>query len=256
MRVEGTLCVVTGAGSGLGRATAKALHKSGARLLLLDLDARKLHEVQSGLGTGTTAIAVADVTDPAQVEAALGTAIDRFGPLRAAVNCAGVSSSAKIVSKGAAHDYDLWRRVLDVNLSGTFNVMRLAAAHMVGNEPDAETGERGVIVNTASIAAEDGQKGQAAYAASKAGIVGLSLPVARDLAEHAVRCVAIAPGLFRTELFEQIGEKGIEALKRALLYPRRMGHPEEFASLVKVVIENSYLNGSLLRLDGGARLPA
>jgi NAD(P)-dependent dehydrogenase (short-subunit alcohol dehydrogenase family) len=250
------LCVVTGAGSGLGRATAKALHKSGARLLLLDLDARKLHEVQSGLGTGTTAIAVADVTDPAQVEAALGTAIDRFGPLRAAVNCAGVSSSAKIVSKGAAHDYDLWRRVLDVNLSGTFNVMRLAAAHMVGNEPDAETGERGVIVNTASIAAEDGQKGQAAYAASKAGIVGLSLPVARDLAEHAVRCVAIAPGLFRTELFEQIGEKGIEALKRALLYPRRMGHPEEFASLVKVVIENSYLNGSLLRLDGGARLPA
>jgi NAD(P)-dependent dehydrogenase (short-subunit alcohol dehydrogenase family) len=127
---------------------------------------------------------------------------------------------------------------------------------MVGNEPDAETGERGVIVNTASIAAEDGQKGQAAYAASKAGIVGLSLPVARDLAEHAVRCVAIAPGLFRTELFEQIGEKGIEALKRALLYPRRMGHPEEFASLVKVVIENSYLNGSLLRLDGGARLPA
>jgi NAD(P)-dependent dehydrogenase (short-subunit alcohol dehydrogenase family) len=256
MRVEGKLFAVTGAGSGLGRATARTLHEAGARLLLLDLNEQKLREVQSKFGTHTTAIAVADVTDPDQVEAAFGMAIGRLGPLRAAVNCAGISSSAKIVSKGAAHDYALWRRVLDINLSGTFNVMRLAAARMVGNEPDAETGERGVIVNTASIAAEDGQKGQAAYAASKAGIVGLSLPVARDLAEHSVRCVAIAPGLFKTELFEQISEKGTEALKRALLYPHRMGHPEEFASLVKVVIENPYLNGSLLRLDGGARLPA
>lgn len=256
MRVEGRLFVVTGAGSGLGRATARTLHESGARLLLLDLNEQKLKEVQSEFGADTTAIAAADVTDPDQVEAAIGMAIDRFGPLRVAINCAGISSSAKIVSKGAAHDYELWRRVLDINLSGTFNVMRLAAARMVGNEPDPETEERGVIVNTASIAAEDGQKGQAAYAASKAGIVGLTLPVARDLAEHFVRCVAIAPGLFQTELFEQISEKGTEALKRALLYPRRMGHPEEFASLVKVVIENPYLNGSLLRLDGGARLPA
>lgn len=256
MQVDGRLCVVTGAGSGLGRATARKLHQSGARLLLLDLNEQKLRVVQAEFGSDTAVIAAADVTDPDQVDAAIGIAIDRFGPLRAAINCAGISSSAKIVSRGVAHDYDLWRRVLDINLSGTFNVMRLAAAHMIGNVPDGETGERGVIVNTASIAAEDGQKGQAAYAASKAGIVGLSLPVARDLAEHSVRCVAIAPGLFQTELFEQISEKGTEALKRALLYPRRMGHPEEFASLVKVVIESPYLNGSLLRLDGGARLPA
>ncbi len=256
MQIEGNLCVVTGAGSGLGRATARTLHESGARLLLLDLNEAKLQEIHSEIGAGSAGMAIADVTVPEQIDAALTQAIARFGPLRVTVNCAGIASSAKIVSRGIAHDLDLWRRVLEVNLTGTFNVMRLAAAHMVENEPDSATGERGVIVNTASIAAEDGQKGQAAYAASKAGIAGLSLPVARDLAEHAVRCVAIAPGLFRTELFEQITEKGTEALKRALLYPQRMGYPDEFASLVKVIVENPYLNGSLMRLDGGARLPA
>lgn len=256
MQSEGKLCIVTGAGSGLGKATARLLSVAGAKVLLVDLNQENLLRVQAELGEAVTEAVVADVTDPGQIEQAMTKAIDRFGSLRVAVNCAGIASSAKIVSKGAAHDFELWRRVLDINLTGTFNVMRLAAAHMVGNEPDAETGERGVIINTASVAAEDGQKGQAAYAASKAGIAGMSLPVARDLAEHAVRCVAIAPGLFKTELFEQISEKGTEALKKALLYPPRMGHPDEFASLVKVVIENPYLNGSLLRLDGGARLPA
>ncbi|WCK80162.1 SDR family NAD(P)-dependent oxidoreductase [Agrobacterium fabrum] len=256
MQVEGKLCAVTGAASGLGRATAKALHDSGANLLLLDLNKDRLAELQAELAPETTMSAAVDIRVPDDVERALDAAVGKFGQLRATVNCAGIASSAKIVSRGDPHDFELWRRVIDINLNGTFNVMRLAAARMVKNEPLGEAGERGVIVNTASVAAEDGQKGQAAYAASKAGVAALSLPVARDLAEHGVRCVAIAPGLFGTELFDQIPEKGIEALKRALLYPARMGLPTEFALLVRHIIENAYLNGSLIRLDGGARLPA
>lgn len=256
MRIEGSLCAVTGAASGLGRATAKALHEAGANLLLLDLNQDRLNDLQGELAPATTIASVVDIRRPEQVEKAFDEAIVHFGSLRAVVNCAGIASSAKIVSRGEAHDYDLWRKVIDINLNGTFNVMRLAAARMVANDPAGEANERGVIVNTASVAAEDGQKGQAAYAASKAGVAALSLPVARDLAEHGVRCVAVAPGLFGTELFEQIPEKGIEALKRALLYPARMGLPAEFAMLVRHIVENQYLNGSLIRLDGGARLPA
>lgn len=256
MRIEGTLCAVTGAASGLGRATAKALHEAGANLLLLDLNQDRLKDLQAELDPETTLAAVADIRSPEQIGEAFDAAIARFGALRAAVNCAGIASSAKIVSRGEVHDFDLWRKVIDINLNGTFNVMRLAAAKMVANDPHGEASERGVIINTASVAAEDGQKGQAAYAASKAGVAALSLPAARDLAEHGVRCVAVAPGLFGTELFEQIPEKGIEALKRALLYPTRMGLPTEFAMLVQHIVENPYLNGSLIRLDGGARLPA
>lgn len=256
MLIEGKLCAVTGAASGLGRATAKALHDAGANLLLLDLNKERLKELQAELAPDTSATAAVDIRNPEELERAFDDATARFGFLRAAVNCAGIASSAKIVSRGDPHDFDLWRRVIDINLNGTFNVMRLAAARMVGNDPVGEAGERGVIINTASVAAEDGQKGQAAYAASKAGVAALSLPVARDLAEHGVRCVAVAPGLFGTELFEQIPEKGIEALKRALLYPARMGLPTEFAMLVRHIVENPYLNGSLIRLDGGARLPA
>ncbi|CAN7679900.1 SDR family NAD(P)-dependent oxidoreductase [Neorhizobium sp. LjRoot104] len=256
MLIEGKLCAVTGAASGLGRATAKALHDAGANLLLLDLNKERLQELQAELAPDTSVAAAVDIRDPEELEQAFDDAITRFGSLRAAVSCAGIASSAKIVSRGDPHDFDLWRRVIDINLNGTFNVMRLAAARMVNNNPVGEAGERGVIINTASVAAEDGQKGQAAYAASKAGVAALSLPVARDLAEHGVRCVAVAPGLFGTELFEQIPGKGIEALKRALLYPTRMGLPMEFAMLVRHIVENPYLNGSLIRLDGGARLPA
>lgn len=256
MQIEGKLCAVTGAASGLGRATAKELHQAGANLLLLDVNQERLEDLQAELSNDRCILATADIRIPSEIETAFDAAIAKFGPLRAAVSCAGIASSAKIVSRGEPHDLDLWRKVIDINLTGTFNVMRLAASRMVTNEPLGEAGERGVIVNTASVAAEDGQKGQAAYAASKAGVASLSLPVARDLAEFGVRCVAVAPGLFGTELFEQIPEKGIEALKRALLYPARMGLPSEYSLLVKHVIENAYLNGSLIRLDGGARLPA
>jgi NAD(P)-dependent dehydrogenase (short-subunit alcohol dehydrogenase family) len=254
MRLEGRCALVTGAASGLGRATSRALLAAGAKVVMLDLDSALLSSAVEALGEGACA-APADVRAPDQIEAALDLACETFGMVHVAVSCAGIPSSAKVFSNGAPHDGDLWARVIDINLTGTFNVMRLAAVRMAVNEPDPETGERGVIINTASIAAYDGQKGQAAYAASKAGIVGMTLPAARDLADRAIRCMAIAPGLFETELFQHIPVKGVDALKQALLYPARMGRPDEFAGLVRHIVENPYLNGSCLRLDGAARLP-
>ncbi|MER8479286.1 SDR family NAD(P)-dependent oxidoreductase [Mesorhizobium sp. M1163] len=255
MRLEGRCVLVTGAASGLGRATVQALSAAGATLVLVDIITEPLQHLAAQLGEHALAVP-ADICDHEQIEAAVHLAGERFGPVYAAINCAGIASSAKTVSNGKAHDLELWRRVVEVNLTGTFNVVRLLASRMIDNPPDPETGERGVIVNTASIAAFDGQRGQVAYAASKAGVVGLSLSVARDLGEHAIRCVAIAPGLFDTEMSSRLPGKGIEALRRGLLYPDRMGRPDEFAAFVCHVIDNPYFNGSCLRLDGAARLPA
>ena len=254
MQLEGQCTIVTGAASGLGRATARELRATGANVVVVDIDRNGLASAARELGEGAAA-AIADVRKPEEIERALDLAIQTYGDLRVVVNCAGVPSSAKLVSRHAPHDLEVWSRVIEINLTGTFNVMRLAATRMAANAPDAQTGERGVIINTASIAAFDGQKGQAAYAASKAGVAGMTLPVARDLAEHAIRCVAIAPGLFETEIFEKIPTKGMDALKRALLYPNRMGRPDEFAAFVRHIVENPYINGSCLRLDGAARLP-
>ncbi len=248
------LCVmVTGAASGLGRATATLLHEHGAAVVFADLNELAVKDIAQKLGCRAIGVGM-DIRKPEDINAALSIAKDTFGPLRATVNCAGIPSSARVVSKGEAHNLDLWHKVMDVNLTGTFNILRLAAKRMIGNDLDAASGERGVIINTASITAYDGQRGQAAYAASKAGVVGLTLPVARDLAEHAIRCVAIAPGIFGTEILEGIPEKGIAALKKGLLCPDRVGRPEEFASFVKHIIENSYANGTCYRLDGGTRL--
>ncbi|MDP4532881.1 SDR family NAD(P)-dependent oxidoreductase [Marinobacter salarius] len=253
MRLEGLAGIVTGASSGLGRSVAENLIASGASVVLLDIDEQTLAETCNELGENALP-AMADVRDPEAIAEGLDLCESCFGSVRFVVNCAGVPSSAKIVSRGEAHDYELWKRVIDINLTGTFNVMRLAAERMVRNAPDEETGERGVIVNTASVAAFDGQRGHSAYSASKAGIVGLSLPVARELKEFAVRCVAVAPGLFETPIFDDIPEQGIAALRGSLLYPDRLGHPAEFAALVNHVITNPYLNASCIRLDGGARL--
>lgn len=253
MKLEGLAGIVTGASSGLGKGVAENLIASGAKVVLLDINEQNLVETCKGLGENALP-AVADVRDPVTVSTGLDLCESAHGEIRFVVNCAGVPSSAKIVSRGEAHDYELWHRVIDVNLTGTFNVMRLAAERMVRNCPDAETCERGVIINTASIAAFDGQRGHSAYAASKAGIVGLSLPVARELKEFAVRCVAIAPGLFETPIFDDIPEQGVNALKQSMLYPDRLGYPAEFAALVHHVITNPYLNASCIRLDGGARL--
>jgi NAD(P)-dependent dehydrogenase (short-subunit alcohol dehydrogenase family) len=253
MKLEGLSGLVTGASSGLGRAVAEALIAAGSKVVLLDLDHAKLDMTCAALGANAVP-ATADVRDPGSVNAALDACESAFGPVRFAVNCAGIPSSAKIVSKGIAHDLDLWKRVIDVNLTGTFNVMRLAAERMVAYDPIGESSERGVIVNTASVAAFDGQRGHSAYSASKAGIVGLSLPVARELKEFGVRCVAVAPGLFETPIFQGIPPQGVDALKRSLLFPDRLGEPQEFAALVSHIISNPYLNATCIRVDGGARL--
>ncbi len=255
MNLKNRCVFVTGAGSGLGKATADLLHKSGALVVLADLNEANIKKVAESLGERAIAVAV-DICSEEQIENAFSLAQKKFGELRATVNCAGIASSAKVISKGEPHGLDLWKKVVDVNLTGTFNVMRLASAVMEKNSPCSDSGERGVIVNTASIAAYDGQCGQVAYAASKAGVIGMTLPAARDLAQYNIRCVAIAPGLFKTEILDGIPEKGIEALSKGLMYPDRMGMPEEFAAFAKHLIENSYLNGSCYRLDGGARLPA
>ncbi|MFL0796594.1 MAG: SDR family NAD(P)-dependent oxidoreductase [Cellvibrionaceae bacterium] len=254
MKLKNSCVFVTGAGSGLGRATAELLHSSGACVVLGDINETEVRSVAKKLGERAMAIVV-DICSAEQVSQAIASAKEEFGPLRAIVNCAGIPSSAKVISKGEPHSLDVWQKVLDVNLTGTFNVMRLAALAMEENTPCDDSGERGVIVNTASIAAYDGQRGQVAYAASKAGVVGMTLPVARDLAPINIRCVAIAPGLFETEILDGISDKGIEALSKGLLCPERMGSPKEFAAFAKHLIENTYLNGSCYRLDGGARLP-
>jgi len=254
MRIADRCALVTGAASGLGFATAKALIERGAKVVMVDVNAARLESASRDLGQGTLS-RVADVRDPIAVQAAVDGACSVFGSLHIAVSCAGVPAAGKVLSREGPHDFDLWRRIIDINLTGTFNVMRLAAVAMGRNSPDPETGERGVIINTASIAAFEGQKGQVAYAASKAGVAGMTLPAARDLAAHAIRCVAVAPGLFETELISQIPEQSVAALKLALQFPGRLGDPSEFARFVLHIIENSYLNGATLRIDGGARLP-
>lgn len=255
MKVGGSCVAVTGAASGLGRATADALYEAGATVLLLDRNAEALDAICRQYACRVTSSPV-DVRSESEVADALNRFVSSAGALRGVVNCAGIVSGMKTVSKGAPHSLDHWNDVIGVNLTGTFNVMRLAASLMAQNEADAETGERGVIINTASIAGYEGQRGQVAYAASKAGILGMTLPVARDLAEFGIRCISIAPGLFDTELFANISEKGVKALERGLLWPSRKGLPTEFAATVRYIFETPYVNGTCIRLDGGARLPA
>ena len=251
MKLAGTAGIVTGAASGLGRATAERLAQEGAQLVLLDMNAEGLDQVCAALASARVA-AVADIRDPDQVRAAVEAGIKAFGELRFVVNCAGIPSAAKVVSRGVAHDLDLWDRVIGINLTGSFNVLRLVVEKMITNDLDGE-GQRGVIVNTSSIAAFDGLKGQAAYAASKAAVAGMTLPIARDLADHGIRCVSIAPGVFETELTASVPEKGREAMERNFLFPHRTGRPSEFADLVLTLISNPYLNGNCFRIDGGTR---
>jgi NAD(P)-dependent dehydrogenase (short-subunit alcohol dehydrogenase family) len=253
MQVAGIGAFVTGGASGLGEATARLLAERGARVALFDLPRSAGAEVAKSIGAAARFLP-GDVTDPAQVEAALDAAVAELGGIRAVVNCAGIGSAARTVGKqGEPFPLDLFRRTIEINLTGTFNVIRLAAARMVGNPPDAG-GERGAVVNTASIAAFDGQIGQAAYAASKGGIVGLTLPVARDLARHGVRVCAIAPGLFRTPLLAGLPEPAREALGKTIPFPPRLGEPAEFAALACHILENPMLNGEVIRLDGALRM--
>ncbi|WP_417210359.1 SDR family NAD(P)-dependent oxidoreductase [Antarctobacter sp.] len=251
MKLHGTAGIVTGAASGLGRATAERLAAEGAQLVLMDVNAEGLEKVRATL-PGSHIVAAADIRDPGQVRAGVDAGAGAFGALRFVVNCAGIPSAAKTVSGGVAHDLDLWNRVIGINLTGSFNVLRLAVEKMITNDPDGD-GQRGVIVNTSSIAAFDGLKGQAAYTASKAAVAGMTLPIARDLADHGIRCVAIAPGVFETELTASVPDKGRAAMERNYLFPRRTGYPSEFADMVLALMSNPYLNGDCFRIDGGTR---
>lgn len=253
MELEGRVFLVTGGGSGLGAATVRRLVQEGARVVIADLDSERGQSLAADL-EGHSFFHLTDVRDEAAVEAAIVLAVERFGQLDGAVCCAGIGWAEKTVGRESVHALASFRRVIEVNLLGTFNVARLAAAQMARQAPLA-TGERGVIVCTASIAAYDGQMGQVAYAASKGGVVGMTLPLARDLARLGIRVMTVAPGLFETPLLAGLPEEVRTSLGREVPFPSRLGHPEEFASLVVQIAENAMLNGSVIRLDGALRMP-
>jgi NAD(P)-dependent dehydrogenase (short-subunit alcohol dehydrogenase family) len=252
VNIDGKVALVTGGASGLGLATVRELLKAGASVVILDLPGSKGEEVASELGEKTTFVG-ADVTAETEVQAAVDNAIEHFGGLQIVVNCAGVGLAGRVITRdGTPLDLEIFEFAVRVNLIGTFNVVRLAAACMAGQEPVGE--ERGVIVNTASIAAFDGQIGQAAYAASKGGVVGMTLPIARDLGSRLIRCVAIAPGIFDTPMLGGLPEESRARLAETVPHPHRLGQPDEFAALVRHVIENPMLNGEVIRLDGAVRM--
>ncbi len=253
MDIKNTVALVTGAGSGLGLATCKALVDAGAKVVAVDVDDDRLMREMVPLGDSVRALKT-DVANDASVKAAVEFAVNTFGALHVAVNCAGILGPCKTLSKGELFPLDLWNRVIGVNLTGTFNVIRHAALAMSQNDANAD-GERGVIVNTSSGAAWQGQMGQAAYSASKAAVMGLTLPVARDLAQHGVRVVALAPGLFETGMSAGMPTKVAQNIvEKVILFPNRMGQAPEFSALVCHVVENAYLNATTLSIDGGARL--
>ncbi len=252
MRIAGATTVITGGASGLGRATAERLRAAGGNVALLDLARSQGVEVAASLGAGAL-FTPCDVTSADDVTAALATAVERFGAVHVLVNCAGIGSAEKTFGRRGPADLAAFTRVIQVNLIGTFNCIRLAAVHMAENAPDSG-GERGVIVNTASVAAFDGQIGQAAYAASKGGIAGMTLPIARDLAELGIRVCTIAPGLFDTPLLAGLPEPVRASLGKQAPFPPRLGRPEEYAALAAHIIENAMLNGETIRLDGAIRM--
>lgn len=256
MDPNGKVVVVTGAGSGLGLATCKVFAEAGANVYGFERDAARLAQIEGEAGGKLTAMAV-DVSSESSVREAIEKVVAEAGALHVAVNCAGILKAAKTLGRNGVFPLEAWNDVIAVNLTGTFNVVRFAAQAMAKNAPDPATGERGVIVNVASGAATQGQVGQAAYSASKAGVVGMTLPVARDLAEHAIRVVAIAPGLFDTAMAAGMSAQTSEAIiDRMVLFPKRRGRPEEFGRLVRHIVENEYLNATTLDLDAGTRMTA
>ena len=249
MNLQDVAALITGGASGLGAATAQMLAQQGAKVAILDLNEELGEKLAADLGG---VFVKADVTDEAEVTAAIETAENKLGPLRVLVNCAGTGFPMKTVSKGEAHDLGVFRKVIEINLIGMFNVLSKVAAKMTALDPVGE--ERGVIINTASVAAFEGQVGQASYSASKGGIVGMTLPIARDLAQNGIRVVTIAPGLFHTPLLGALPEEAQKSLGAQVPFPNRLGKPSEYALLVKSIVENPMINGETIRLDGAIRM--
>jgi NAD(P)-dependent dehydrogenase (short-subunit alcohol dehydrogenase family) len=253
MEVIGNTFLISGGASGLGGATSRLLVESGAQVVIADINKEKGEALAQELGAKARFVQT-NVVDEDSVKNAVERAVSTFGALHGAINCAGIGVAEKTVGKDGPHSLASFKRIIEVNLIGTFNVIRLAAAQMAGQSPNAG-GERGVIINTASIAAFDGQIGQAAYSASKGGIVGMTLPIARDLARLGIRVVTIAPGLFDTPLLAGLPEEVRKALGAQVPFPPRLGAPAEYATLAKHIIENAMLNGEVIRLDGALRMP-
>ena len=250
MEIANKVFIVTGGASGLGAGTARMLAQAGARVVLADVQDEAGQALAAELGQRYVHC---DVTQEADAQAVVAAALE-LGTLFGLVNCAGVAPAAKTVGKNGAHALDLFQKVIGINLVGTFNMIRLAAEAMSKNTPDA-TGERGVLINTASVAAYDGQIGQSAYAASKSGVVGMTLPIARDLAPLGIRCVTIAPGIFGTPMIFGMPQQVQDSLAASIPFPSRLGRPEDFAKLVHHIISNEMLNGETIRLDGALRMP-
>lgn len=254
MNIKNSVVVVTGGASGLGEACVRNLLSGGAKIAIFDFAAERGEQIAAELGNDVI-FAQTDVADDAGVQAAIDKTMKAFGAINVAVNCAGIGVPMKVLSKKGPMPLAAFNRTIQINLVGTFNVIRLAVEQMVKNAPDTE-GEKGVIINTSSVAAFDGQIGQADYSASKGGIVAMTLPIARECADYGIRVMTIAPGLFDTPLLQGLPEAAREALGKMVPFPRRLGQPAEFASLVRHIIENRMLNGEVIRLDGAIRMAA
>ena len=252
MKIEGKTAMVTGGASGLGMATVRHLHGLGAKVVIADLNVQNGEAFCSELGS-RAAFAETNVTKTETLQAAVDLAIQKFGGIHILVNCAGTGSAMKLVGKYGPHDLNIFKQIVDLNLIGTFDASRLAAFKMQDNAPD-ENGERGVIVNCASVAAFEGQMGQVAYAASKAGVVGMTLTIARDMGRSGIRCCTIAPGVFDTPLMALAPDEIKQGIAATVPFPQRLGNPKEFAALAQHIIENTYLNGETIRLDGAVRM--
>lgn len=253
MDINDKIAVVTGGASGLGRATAETIVAGGGKVALLDRNGELAERVADELGADAVAYTV-DVTDADSVQAAIDAVVERFGAIHIDVNCAGIGTAGRTVGRNGPLDLRAFNFVIQVNLVGTFNSLRLCAAHMQNNDPLSDDGERGVIINTASVAAFDGQIGQAAYSASKGGVVGMTLPIARDMARNGIRVCTIAPGIFETPMVTGMPDQVRLPLIEMVQFPHRLGTAAEYALLARQIIENPYLNGETIRLDGGIRM--
>jgi 3-hydroxyacyl-CoA dehydrogenase / 3-hydroxy-2-methylbutyryl-CoA dehydrogenase len=253
MKIAGKVAVVTGGASGIGQAVVRAIVGKGARAAIFDLNDAAGQAMEKELGSSVI-YAGANVADEAAVAAAVAKTMGAFGAIHICVNCAGIGNAHKTFGKDGPFPLAAWNKVITVNLTGTFNVIRLCAEQMAKNTPEDANGGRGVVINTASVAAFDGQMGQAAYSASKGGIVGMTLPIARDLAGIGVRVNTIAPGLIETPLFKGMPPEVMDGLSKSVLYPKRLGQPQEIAHLAVCLIENDYINGETIRIDGGIRM--
>lgn len=252
MKIRGITGLITGGASGLGEACARNLVKEGAKVSILDFAEERGEKIAAELGDAVI-FCRTDVTDEKSVQAAIDKTIDAFGAIHVTINCAGVGTPAKVLGKEGPMPMDHFNRVVQINLMGTMNVIRLAAEKMVKNVPN-DDGEKGVVINTASAAAFEGQIGQAAYSASKAGVVGMTLPIAREFADYGIRIMTIAPGLFETPMLAGLPENAKEALNKMMPFPKRLGKPAEFAQLARSIIKNPMLNGSVIRLDAALRM--